>query len=556
MFGLLKRLSFFSITAAQFLGALNDNALRQTYLLLVVGMGTAERQAEATALFALPFLIFSPLAGQLADRFSKRKVFIATKLAELVVMVLSAYALWIGSLGLLLLSILLMASQSVFFSPAKYGILPEVLKYEQLSHGNGIIQMTTYIAILLGTAVAGLLLQYGGKTWTGFVLVFFGLVGWFFTFFIEKIPPADEELDFDFNPFKRVAGNFRWMIRDSLMLLAVVGFVFSWLLGTILTLNVNVFGLQALGVGEALTSLLFVFLALGMGTGSVLAGWLSGEKIEYGLIIPGFGGLALCLLLLWQGTGGFYFSYIWMLLAGIFSGLFFIPLQSALQDRPVDEKKGEGLATSNIVTFTGVIVGTAVYVVLIQQLQVSARLLMLYMAVGSLVVVLLLTVFMPWLLKRFVICLFSALFFQTEIRGKENIPHRGPAVLKTGQISLSRALKLARCVPLPLKVAGRINMDNSLYQNILSKILSSVPALAGKKITIREETDAASALVLVDGELQENNLSQPEKKPEVIRVKFREEDFSSGFCSRLRQTFGGELARPVEITFKPASTDG
>lgn len=557
MFGLLKRLSFSSVILSQFLGALNDNALRQTYLLLVVGMGTAERQAEATVLFALPFLLFSPLAGQLADRFSKRTVFVITKLAELLVMVLAAYALWVDSLGLLLLSILLMASQSVFFSPAKYGILPEILEYEQLSHGNGIIQMTTNIAILCGTALAGVLLESGGRIWTGFVLVFFGLVGWSATFFIEEVPPASEELNFDYNPLKRTAQNFSWIRQDSLMLLAVGGFVFSWLLATVLMLNVNVFGLQTLGVGETLTSLLFVALALGLGTGGAFAGWLSGEKIEYGLIIPGLLGLTVGLLTLWGLVGGFYLSYFWMYLTGVSSGIFLIPLQSALQDRPPEEQKGEGLATANIVTFTGVIAGTALYVILIQDLNLSATTLMFYMAVGSFSLAILLIFALPWLFKRFVTCLLSALFFRIQVRGKENIPHRGPALIKVESLTSLQMLKLACCVPLPLVVAGKISSNSGPLVQLLARLLSVAPSSAIKRNFNRPEaselknlTGSSSVLCLAGENFDCKSISK--KLNEDCRVIRAEIKNLTGYRSEWRDFLincFGDIALPVEIVF-------
>ncbi|MGM0381783.1 MAG: MFS transporter, partial [bacterium] len=400
-------------------------------------------------------------------------------------------------------------------------------------------------------ALAGFLLEQGGEVWTGLTLVFFGFLGWSVTFLIEKVPPASEELEFDFNPFKRLAQNLSWIRHDSLMLLAVVGFVCSWLLGTVLTLNVNVFGLQTLEVGETLTSLLFVALALGLGTGNTLSGWLSGEKIEYGLIFPGLAGFSFCLLVIWFRLGGFYFSYLWMFLTGVFSGLFLIPLQSALQDRPPKKRKGEGLATANILTFAGVIAGTAVYVLLVQHLGVSALSLMLCLGGGGFVFAFFLLLIMPWLFRRFVIWILSLLFFKIEVSNKQFIPHRGPVLVPTGSLDLVRLLKLAYCIPLPLLVSGEIEGESFLSGVLFSRLRADDKTGEENVLTkkIDNNAEASSALCLPGKDFSDISSVRQENDIEIIKASVTDISPPETGCRSLLIRIFGNIARPVHIKF-------
>ncbi len=432
MLKLLGNSSFSGVTLAQFFAALNDNAMRQAFLLIAVETAARELQASASALFALPFVLFSPLAGQIADRFSKRTVIMITKLIEIVVVLLAGYALWIDDLSLLLIALLLMATQSAFFSPAKYSILPEILPYESLSKGNGIIQMTTYVAILLGSAIAGFLLQFFPVIWTAGTLITMGVVGFLPTLLIEPLPAADPKTSLDWNAFRTVAENLLWIRKDRLLLTSMIGFAFFFFLGTLLTLNLNVYGLKTMDVGEAYTSLLMIFLALGIGAGSLLAGQLSGDKIELGLVLLGVIGLIPSLFLFWYPIDSLKVAYTGMFFVGISGGLFLIPLQTILQERPPEDDVGDALGTTNILTFVGVLVASAVYVVLIGWFDVRAPLLMFMLALATLLIGITMIMALPQLLIRSTGWILRQ-FYRVEIEGKDKLPNIGPGILIVDQ---------------------------------------------------------------------------------------------------------------------------
>lgn len=433
MLRLLKDPSFFGVTVAQFFAALNDNAMRQAFLLIVVESAAQELQASASALFALPFIAFSAVAGQLSDRYSKRTVIVLTKGLELAVVLLAAYALWADRLMVLLVAILLMATQSAFFSPAKYGILPEILSYEDLTRGNGLIQMTTYVAILLGAAVAGILLQFFPVTWTGITLVVLGVVGFLPVFLIERVEPADPEAPLDWNSFRSVAKTLVWIRRDPLLFASMLGFTFFFFLGTILTLNLNVYGLRTMGVGEAYTSLLMVFLSVGLGAGSLLAGYVSGDTIDPGLVVLGALGLGPPLVAFTRDPESLLLAYAGMVVIGVFGGFFLIPLQTLIQERPPEDAVGDALGTTNILTFVGVLVASAVYVVLIGWLEFSAGFLMLALGVASVLVGVSFVLILPPLLVRCLGWPIARIFCRSRVRGAENLPLTGPGILVVRQ---------------------------------------------------------------------------------------------------------------------------
>ncbi len=469
MFKLFKNKSFTAMIISQALGALNDNALRQTYLLLAVQMVGGEQQAGAMAFVALPFIFFSPLAGQLTDRYSKRTVILWTKGAELLVMTVAGFAAWQGNLHMLLLMIFFMFAQSAFFSPAKYGIIPELLNYEQLSEGNGLLQMSSYAAILLGVALAGVMLEMAPAYLLGIFFFVISAVGLFSGWLIRPLPPAAPQLSIDYSPLNRFARSLSWILRDRVLFILIIGFAYAWMAGGILTIVINVYGLEVLGVGELLTSLLFVALALGIGIGSLLAGRWSEKKVELGLIPLGASGLTFSQFFLSLVDSTPAAAYFWLFISGIFSALFLIPFQTALQERPPADKKGDLLATANVFTFTGVILSAAVYVLLVELLGYGPQTVLFIVGAATLVVTGLLLFFLPRLWTRFFLWLYVHLFYRLESRQTDLLPYRGSGILMiSGEPSVEKLFLLSYLLPRKLHSF----LPEKLFENwLFGKIL-------------------------------------------------------------------------------------
>ncbi|MFP4687413.1 MAG: MFS transporter [bacterium] len=453
MFELLTSKNFSSLNIVQFLGAFNDNILRQVFLLFTVGAGVYDLQATATVIFAIPYLLFSAPAGQIADSFSKRQVIVYSRYAELAVMILATMAIYRHSFSLLLLSLFLMSLQSTFFSPAKYGILPEILSYKKLSAGNGVIQMFTYAAILVGTATAGFLLQILERHYwvVGIFLVVSSSTSIAVSFFIDKIPAADPGQQISFNFLRRLASSLGWIRRDIYLLLTMCACAFGWLVGTVLTINLNVYGMVTLGLDEGWTSLFMVILGAGIGVGCLLAGYLSGGRIEAGLVPFGAIGMGSSLLMLYTVPANYWTNVFYLLATGVFSGFFFIPLLATLQGRPPAEKKGETLGTTNFFTFSGVAVASAGYVLMVGPGQFSAPAIMGLLGLTSLIVGIIAAFAIPGYLLRFVFRAIFNIVYRIRCEGLENVPEASGALFVSNHVSYLDGFFISACFDRPVR---------------------------------------------------------------------------------------------------------
>jgi acyl-[acyl-carrier-protein]-phospholipid O-acyltransferase/long-chain-fatty-acid--[acyl-carrier-protein] ligase len=452
MFRLLFNRSFGSLTLAQFLGAFNDNALKQICMLMAVNLVLTEGQgyqiqAAATALFALPFLVFSTTAGQLADRFSKSRIIVVVKLVEIGVMALAAWGIYQRDFQLILLGVFLLSTQSTFFSPAKYGIIPELLDRRNLSRGNGLIQTTTYLAILGGTASAGVLMVYfDGQLWIpGVILTANAVLGTVAGWFIDRQPPADRERSLWRSPLSALGESIGYILRDRLLFYSMVGFSYVWFAGSVLMINLNVYGMKVMGLNETWTSLMIVVLALGLGAGCLLAGRWSGDGIEIGLIPMGAVGMGTSLLVFLAVPHAVWTTGVLLFVAGVFGGLFLIPQQTVLQERPDSERKGSVLGTTNVFSFTAVLVSAAFYVVAVDTIGLSAGEIMVLLGAVTILVGVGLTALIPRAFVRFVLWLLVHTVYSIDVRGRENIPDEGPALIVANHVSYVDGLLIGAC---------------------------------------------------------------------------------------------------------------
>ena len=395
--GLASR-SYWALMAAQFLGAFNDNALRFVVGLMVVrhmGLsGTAQVPylAAVTAVFALPFILFATLAGHLADRYSKRSVIVWSKAAEIAVAALATAALWSGNAWVSLATVFLMGTQAAFFSPGKYGILPEILSDAQLSRGNGLVELFSELAIILGSAAGGLLMQASGARlqYVGLVLAGIAVVGTLSSLLIERLPAADPERRVRWNFAAEAWANLREVRADRALFLALLGVSYFWLMAALFQLNFMVYGVRLLLLdNDAAIGGLMAVGGLGIGAGAGLAGWLSGGKVELRLVPIGAAAMAAF-------SADLFFAHRWghplartaadLFLLGAGAGLYLVPLLAFVQQRSPRGARGRVLATTNLVSFSGIILGAGFFAVLGTRLdpaQVYLFLSLLTVGVGA-----------------------------------------------------------------------------------------------------------------------------------------------------------------------------
>jgi acyl-[acyl-carrier-protein]-phospholipid O-acyltransferase/long-chain-fatty-acid--[acyl-carrier-protein] ligase len=435
----------------QFLGAFNDNLFKIVASMLAVqGVAAAEAGRNLSlvgALFILPFLLGSGYAGQLADVYSKRTVLVVSKSLEILAAGLGAAAFLTGRLELVFAVLFLLALQSTFFSPAKYGIVPEILPDRDLSRANGLLEMSTFVAIVGGTAIGGLLFDvWRDRLWlVGVVVVAIAVTGTATSFGIPPTPPATPDVRIRRHPWAEIAVGVRHLARDRVLWLTVVGLSYFWFLGALLQLVMVVFGTDVMGLEERWVGLLLASAAVGIGAGSLAAGRLSGDKVELGLAPIGAFGMGASALLLAAAGRSFVVASGCLALVGFFGGLFVVPLNALLQQRAGAHEKGRLLAATNFLNTIGILLASAALWACTSMGLDPDRIVAVFgvLTLLSSVYVLMLV---PEFLIRFSLWLLTHTLYRIRIRGQEHVPAAGPALLVCNHLSHVDGLIVGACV--------------------------------------------------------------------------------------------------------------
>jgi len=379
----LSSTSFIGLVLTQFFGAANDNIFRW----FAIGIGK-EQQPEhvgtilmaGTACMVAPYLIFAPHAAFFADRYSKRSVIVACKIAEIVIMVLGIMLAWSGQLFWLFSVVFFLGAQSAMYGPAKLGAIPEILKTKHISSANGIIGLATVVATALGTVVGNLLSDWTkqGETnlWlAGLIMVGFAAVGIVTSVWIQKLPSNQPDLKFPWNPFRSVIKDLKALRINKAIFYVALGSAFFWTLAALAQLNIDQFAAESGTTTQADVGPLLAVLVVGTAVGCILAGYWSQGHVEMGILPLGATGLAICSFLLFLcpspivGTDGnwnfvFFVASFLLFLMGLSAGLFEVPLASFLQHRAPAEKRGTILAATNFLTFGGILIVSVIFSVL------------------------------------------------------------------------------------------------------------------------------------------------------------------------------------------------
>jgi acyl-[acyl-carrier-protein]-phospholipid O-acyltransferase/long-chain-fatty-acid--[acyl-carrier-protein] ligase len=423
----------------QFLNAFNDNVYKLVVSLLAVLVVT-NKQTSGTYLslagfiFVAPFLIFAAYAGQIADKFEKRTVLISTKSFEILAMILATFALVSGKIEWMLAVLFFTATQAAFFSPAKYGIVPELVEDRFLARANGLLEMSTFVAIILGT-VAGTLLVAQWKhepALIGVVLIGIAILGTATGFRIVRTPAPAAHRPFSWNPLGDVLTGFRSVARDRVLVLAVAGTTFFWFLGA--------------HCSESEIGLLLASLAIGIGTGSMAAGRLSGEKGEPGLIPVGAFGMAIAAFLLAFAAHTLIPVVLLLIALGFMGGLFVVPLNAMLQHRPHNDERGRILATANFANTIGMMFSSGVVWLFHEVMHLPAAQVIGISALLTLMAAVCVFRVVPHFTVRFLFWVLMHSVYKIRIVGKQNIPQHGPALLVSNHVTFIDGFLIGACI--------------------------------------------------------------------------------------------------------------
>jgi acyl-[acyl-carrier-protein]-phospholipid O-acyltransferase / long-chain-fatty-acid--[acyl-carrier-protein] ligase len=433
---------FWSLIVTQFQGAYSDNILRNLLLSMIVGMGLSRNERETfvsvvTFLFSVPFILLSMPGGWLADHFSKRQITIWTKVMELGSMVVATAGLATHSLTLSLVALTLVASQAALFGPSKYGLLPELLPAKRLSWGNGVIELGTFLAIIIGTVTGATLAErlHGHEVYAGYVLLGLALVGLLTSLGIDKVPAAAPTKQFRLNIAGDLWRHIKVMHNDRPLFLAVAGNTYFWFLGSLLFSTIVVYGPDVLHIGQTSTGYLNATLALGIGIGSMAAGYLSGNKIEYGLIPLGSIGMTCTGLILGAIPHGLIGSAVLLGLLGFFAGFFAVPVNALIQHRPAEKDKGGIIAAANLLSFVGIALSAGVYYIFTTYIHLDPRGVIVaasfITAAGTIYVLMLL----PEWFGRLILFFVTHTIYRVRVIGRDNFPEKTGALLVCNHMS-------------------------------------------------------------------------------------------------------------------------
>ena len=484
-FGLLKERRFAPFFGVQFLGALNDNVFKQALVILLTystarytTMSTDILQNLAQALFVLPFFLFSATAGQLADKYEKSRLISITVAIEFACMALGAAGFFLHSLPLLFAALFLGGIQSALFGPVKYAILPQHLKESELVGGNGMVEMGTSVAILVGMMLGGwLVAQEGwGVTAAAFVTMGISATGFLLSRFIPLAPAADPSLRINWNPLTETWRNFQFMRGNRTVFLSVLGISWFWFYGSIFLTQFPNLSKDILSGQETVVTLLLIVFSIGIGVGSLLCERLSGHKVEIGLVPFGSIGMTLfgidlyfalaahiqhepMALAAFVQDAGHWRILGDLFLIGLFGGFYIVPLYALIQIRSEPSHRSRIIAGNNIlnalfmVAAAGIAIGLFAAGFTIPQLLLATALM-------NAVVALYIYRLVPEFLMRFIVWLLIHSVYRLKKEGIEHIPEEGAAVIVCNHVSFVDALIIAAACPRPI----RFVMDHQIFK--------------------------------------------------------------------------------------------
>jgi acyl-[acyl-carrier-protein]-phospholipid O-acyltransferase/long-chain-fatty-acid--[acyl-carrier-protein] ligase len=456
---------FWAFIILQFQNAFSDNVFKQFMILGLVTLIWKQASEQSAmnglinAIFILPPLLFSTWAGFLADKYSKRVITLVTKLMEIVFMIAGSCALMLDQpfmafcacLGIMFL----LGTQAALFSPTKYGLIPELVRPERLAWANGVVELTTFVAIIMGTGFATPLLNmfsYERYHFVGFLLVGLAVVGFIAGLRIDKTPAANPTRKFEVNFFPALVRYIRLLKQNRRLGLTVLGLSYFWGLGIVLLTQMNVWGQHALKMEPHAAGWLAVVLSLGIGLGAMAAGLLSRGRIELGLVPLGGIGLTVFALPMAFATEALRLPmYFCLFMVGISAGFFSLPLNAVLQHDTKLEERGGFLAANNFFNSVAMVLGSVLLSAFSKIFDPAPTTVFFFCAGGTLAATVVLMILLPESFLRFVGFLATRTIYRFRVTGLEHLPAQGPALLVANHVSFIDALFVMTISPRPVR---------------------------------------------------------------------------------------------------------
>lgn len=531
-FDLLHQRKFLPFFVTQLSGAFNDTLFKSALTLLVTfyaaqygGLSSAMASNLIAGVFILPFVLLSATAGQLADKFDKALLMRSIKVFEIVILSLAAFGLIQKVAWLLYLCVFLLGVHSAIFGPAKYAYLPQHLSSKEVVGGNGLVEMATFISILLGSLVAGELVHRGeqGVTVVALLCLVVAVVGYAASRFIPSTP-ALQSLKMNWNPLSETVRNLKLAREDMAVFYAMIGISWLWFFGAVFLTHFAPLAKEMLHADERVVTLMLAVFSIGIGVGSVLCEKLSRQQLEIGLVPFGAMGMGFFCIDLYFAIEGFVHSGVSsggvligladfmahegstrllldLFLLSLFSGLYSVPLYAMIQTLAQPTHRARIVAANNIINALFMIVASVMALVLTQIGANVAQIIGVTALLNVLVAVYIFRL-VPAFLLRFLAWVLTHLLYRVTFVNRQLIPASGAAVLVANHVSFVDALFLMAASPRPI----RFVMDAQIFKmpvlSWLFKKLDAIPIASAKDDAFLLE----SAFLKVAHELEDGQL--------------------------------------------------
>ena len=499
-FELLSTARFGPFFVTQALGALNDNIFKNAFTALLVfsgtalmGMNTDQLVNFGAMVFILPFFLFSALFGQFADKYEKSVQIRRIKLLEVVIMLLATLGFWLGNTLLLFFVLFLLGFQSTLFGPIKYGILPQVLRKEELVGGNAMVEMGTFVAILAGTIAGPLLagIDAPWPIWVSGAALAVAAAGYLSALRIPRAEAMAPELKINWNIATETWRNLRFINTNKTVLNSVLGISWFWFFGATFLVQVPSYTQNVLGGGAGLMSSLLALFIIGISAGSLLCEKLSGNQIEIGLVPFGAFGLTAFGLDLWLasptgvpqpvGTWEFFTQPgAWRIvmdltMIGVFGGFYIVPLYAMVQARSDPSHRSRVFAGTNILNSLFMVASAGFAIWLLGGAGFTIPQLFMITAILNAVVAIYIFTLVPEFLMRFVVWLLIHTIYRVRTRGLENIPEEGPVIVAANHVSFVDPLIIGGMVRRPVRFVMYHRIFRIPFLNFIFRTGKAIP---------------------------------------------------------------------------------
>jgi 1-acyl-sn-glycerol-3-phosphate acyltransferase len=525
-FALLSQRRFAPFFWTQFLGAGNDNLFKfaltvmVTYQIQVEWLKPEMAGLVIGALFILPFLLFSATSGQLADKHDKAALIRFVKNFEIAVMAIAAWGFVTHNVPVLLGCVFLMGLHSTLFGPVKFAYLPQHLDERELTGGNGMVEMGTFVSILLGNVAGGLLIAMPevGATWVAVACVALAVLGRVLSQAVPVSPSTDPGLRINWNPVTETVRNLKLAHGNLVVFRSLLGISWMWFFGAVFLSQFPSFAKEVLHGNEQVASLLLVVFSVGIGVGSLLCEVLSRRHVEIGLVPLGAIGMSVFAIDLYFASRGLppanglsLSAFVaqpahWRVMAdlallSLFAGLYSVPMYALIQLRSAPTHRARIIAANNILNALFMIV-SSIAVGLLLHFGATIPQVFLIVGIANAIVAGYIFLLLPEYLLRFVAFVVTRLIYRFKVRGDEHIPVEGAAILVCNHVSFIDAVVLMGASPRPVVFIMDHRIFNMPVLGGMFRLLKAIPIASQRENpAVYDAAFARAAAHLDDGDL-------------------------------------------------------